>query len=139
MTRAFVTDAQGASSMVEQRAAFRRLKPKFEDSPTPMKVSRERQRSQKLETDLLDLDTIGGMSKADSRLAKAMAKSDTLSVIPILKQTGVDKYEVVYGKEAVASYHQARKLNPNLPDRMRAWVARSEEHLQAMKRQIEES
>jgi hypothetical protein len=137
MTRALVTDAQGAKSLLEQRQAFKSLKPKFENSSTPMKVDRDRLRSaKKLEPEVLDLDTISGGARPSTKLARAIAQSDTQSVIPILKQTGIGKYEVVYGKEFVASYDQARKLNPNLPDRMRTWVAKSDAQLEAMRQQV---
>jgi hypothetical protein len=85
---------------------------------------------------VLDLDTISGGARPSTKLARAIAQSDTQSVIPILKQTGIGKYEVVYGKEFVASYDQARKLNPNLPDRMRTWVAKSDAQLEAMRQQV---
>lgn len=140
MTRAFITDADGAKSLLEQRQVFKSLNPRFENSSTPMKVDRDRLRTfKKLEPEVLDLDTISGGASSNSRLARAIAKSDTQSIIPILKQTGADKYEVVYGKEFVASYDRARKLNPNLPDRMRTWVAKTDAQLEAMRQQIEQS
>ncbi|MDX2231292.1 MAG: hypothetical protein NW220_16765 [Leptolyngbyaceae cyanobacterium bins.349] len=98
-------------------------------------------------TSIIDLDCIqvnvnkmnfDRESKANEIQALAYSISDLKGLvrIPIVKSLGIDEYELVDGYLEYYAYEEARKLNPDLPDRITVFVMKPSNE-QAITKQID--
>ena len=136
--RAIIGDSKSADLLIQQRQAFKSLKPRFQDTNTPFFQSKRKSQDEPGSTSLVDLSSISNnRGKPNGKLTRLISSSHTNAIIPVVKQTGVDSYELVWGHEVAAAYKSASKRNPGIPDRLRVYVVRSDAELNAVKSQIQ--
>jgi hypothetical protein len=98
-------------------------------------------------TSIVDLECIRvdpGKGRFDPRsksteieaVAHSIAKLEGLVRIPAVRSLGIDEYELVDGYLEYYAYEAARKLNPNLPDRITVFVMKPSNE-QAILEQLE--
>ncbi|MGK7878073.1 MAG: hypothetical protein AB4426_33630 [Xenococcaceae cyanobacterium] len=96
-----------------------------------------------LETSQIDLDSIQVNQKFPAfnpdqllYLANSIANLEGLLRIPVVRQLDIENYELVSGFFEYQAYLKAREINPELPDRLRVFVAKKENEV-SIQQQIE--
>ena len=97
----------------------------------------------KLETNLIDLDSMVGKQKLPEPdpeklkyLGHAISALGGLIQVPVMREGEDETYELVHGYFEYQAYLKAREINPELPDRMRVFVI-TKKNEDAIQQQLE--